>query len=288
MSENRKYMISVDIEGISGVATTAFSTIDARCYKQAIRLMCLNTNSVIDGILKADGDAQIIVRDAHGEATNLIFENLHPKASLIQGWGNFFNMVQGIDNSFSGVFLVGYHAGGQNNCGVLSHTLTRNLNWIRIDNNIFNEAGWAGILAGFYDVPIAFLSGDDQAALEAKEQFENIETVQVKQSISRDCSLSYPLKNVAKELEDTACKAAHNILEKKVFPLKIKAPFEVELKFFNNGYFKSRYQNLFEILSFDKNYLFKQEQCIIAFQAQSQLDAFQKFRVLYSIFQGLQ
>ncbi len=119
MSENRKFMISVDIEGISGVATSDFSSIDARCYEPAKKLMCLNANAVIKGILKTDSKAQIIVRDAHGEATNLVFEDLHPAASLIQGWGNFFNMIQGIDNSFSGVFLVGYHAGGQNKRGGL-------------------------------------------------------------------------------------------------------------------------------------------------------------------------
>ena len=114
-----------------------------------------------------------------------MFEDLHPAASLIQGWGNSVNMVQGIDSSYDGVFLVGYHAGAPNRRAVLSHTLTLGLNWIKVNGQIINEAGWAGVLAGHYNVPVAFLSGDDQAVIEAKEQFENIETVQVKQSMGR-------------------------------------------------------------------------------------------------------
>ena len=78
-----------------------------------------------------------------------------------------------------------------------------NLNWIKINGDIVNEAGWAGILAGHYNVPVAFLAGDDQAVIEAKKQFENIETVQVKQSMGRDCALSYPLKTVTKQLQST-------------------------------------------------------------------------------------
>ncbi len=177
--------------------------------------------------------------------------------------------------------------GDKTNEGVLSHTLSTNLNWIKINGNIVNEAGWAGVLAGHYNVPVAFLAGDDQAVIEAKEQFENIETVQVKQSMGRDCALSYPLKTVTKQLEESACKAVLNICEKSIPPLKVKTPFEVALKFFDNGYFKSRFQNLFEILSFDDSYLFNHEECSVGFQAQSQLEAFQKFRVLYSIFMGL-
>ncbi len=277
-------MISVDIEGISGVATTDFSNIDARCYEQAKKLMCLNTNSVIDGILKADSNAQIIVRDAHGGATNLVFDDLHPAASLIQGWGNSINMIQGIDHSFDGVFFVGYHAGAQNKRGVLSHTLYRGINWIKINGKIVNEAGWAGVLAGHYNVPAAFLSGDDQAVIEAKEQFENIETVQVKQSMGRDCALSYPLKTVTKQLKEGACQAAHNICDKSVPPFKVNGPFEVALKIFDTGYDKSRFQNLFEILSFDDDYSFNHEECIVAFQAQSQLEAFQRFMLLFSLF----
>ena len=286
MSTHGKYMISVDIEGISGIATPEFSNPDGKQYAQARKLMSWNTNAVIEGILEADSNAQIIVRDAHCHATNLLFEDLHPAVSLIQGWGNSVNMIQGVDNTFDGIFLVGYHAGGSNRGAVLSHTLSTGINWIKVNGKIVNEAGWAGVLAGHYDVPIAFLSGDDQATLEAQEQFDHIETVAVKQSMGRDCTLSYPLSTVSKQLKETACRAVHNLTKKQVPPFKVKTPMEVAVKFYDTGYLKSNFQSIYELLNFDETYQCNHDEESISFQAKSQLEAFQKFMIVFGLYRA--
>lgn len=283
MNNNSKYMVSADIEGVSGVANTQYSNIDDRCYQQARKLMVMNVNAVIKGVLKADSTAQVIVRDAHGGATNLCMEDLHPEASLIQGWGNGINMVQGIDNSYDGVLLVGYHAGAENKNGVLAHTLTRSIRSITINGKMVNEAGWAGLFAGHYNVPVIFLSGDDHAVAEAKEQFDAIETVEVKLSIARDCAMSYPLERTAQQLEEGAYRAVNKIVP----PFKTTLPLEVKLHFFDVGYDKSQFQSLSEILSFDESYSFDHVSRCVAYQAQSQLEAFQRFSILFYLFSGL-
>lgn len=280
-------MVSVDIEGISGVATTEFSNPDGAHYQDARRLMCANTNAVIEGILEADSTAHVIVRDAHYLATNLHFEDLHPQASLIQGWGSTVNMIQGIDTTYHGIFLVGYHAGGHARSAALSHTLSLGIHSIKVNGKQINEAGWAGVLAGHYDVPIAFLSGDDHATQEAHEQFENIETVAVKQSMGRDCTLSYPLATVSKHLKEGAGRAVNNILNKRVPPFKVKTPLETTIKFFDTGYVKSPFQDLYELLHFDASYHFNHEEGSITFKAASQLEAFQKFMIVYWLFRGI-
>ena len=62
--------------------------------------------------------------------------------------------------------------------------------------------------------------------------------------MGRDCALSYPLETVTKQLKEGACRAVHNICDKSIPPLKVKTPLEIAIKFFDNGYFKSRFQNL--------------------------------------------
>jgi D-amino peptidase len=75
-----KVLISVDFEGISGIANA--NEIWAR---QAITD---DTNAAIEGALVA-GATQITVMDSHGlTKDNILWDQLHPRGSLIRGGPN--------------------------------------------------------------------------------------------------------------------------------------------------------------------------------------------------------
>ena len=88
-----KYLISADIEGITGVINKNFANKDGKYYQLGCEYMTSDVNAVVQGILDVDADAWIVVRDAHEDAVNLNLEELHPKANLIQGWGSGQNML---------------------------------------------------------------------------------------------------------------------------------------------------------------------------------------------------
>jgi len=282
-----KYLISVDIEGVSGVVSTAFSRSTGTHYSVARQYMAHDANAVVQGILDADPEAVIVVRDAHGSAMNINLEALHPKAQLLQGWGAQGNMVASVDDSYRGVFLVGYHAGGQNSRAVLSHTFLTIYHSIRVNGQLINEAGISALYAGHFGVPVAFLSGDDHAVLEAKEQLGNIVTVMVKKSFARDSVCSLSLEETRKLLQKGAEQATQKLLKNEYLPLKMSCPLEVELQFFNRGYEVSAFQHVCDILSFDKTYRFDEKAYLLYYQAASPLEFFQRFNLIASIAYGV-
>src|SRR5690625_4567417 len=143
--------------------------------------------------------------------TNLLVEELHPKASIITGGRKPLSMVQSLDDTYSGAIFAGYHArAGQP--GVMSHTISLDIRNIFIDDVLVGEIGFNAYVAGHYGVPVIMIAGDDRACREAEELFPNIVTAAVKQSISRSAVKTlHP--NKAKDLLKEKVQQAINRIE---------------------------------------------------------------------------
>ena len=62
--------------------------------------MTHETNAAIEGALEA-GAVDILVRDSHGSARNILPELLNRNAKLLRDWsGGFMSMMEGIDETF--------------------------------------------------------------------------------------------------------------------------------------------------------------------------------------------
>ncbi|EKD45634.1 MAG: hypothetical protein ACD_69C00201G0004, partial [uncultured bacterium] len=223
----------------------------------------------------------------HEDAVNLNLEELHPKANLIQGWGPVQDMLAGLNSSFSGVFLVGYHASGSNNKAVLGHTLNSLVHYIKVNDQFVNETGIAALYAGHYDVPIAFVSGDDCAISEARKQLNDVVGVVVKQSFARDCTISLPLEQAQYLLERGAADAVMKLQQQQFTVFKIPGPIKMEIAFYNTGLRVSVFQCLVEILEFDSSYKFDQEKLSVTFEADNALNALQRVNMLMYLVYGI-
>lgn len=72
-----KVFISVDMEGIAGVINRADDvSMNGNDYEYFRKIMTLETNAAIEGALEAVA-SEIIVRDSHGSARNIIPDMLH-------------------------------------------------------------------------------------------------------------------------------------------------------------------------------------------------------------------
>lgn len=286
-SEKHKYLVSVDIEGITGVSGSTFAKLDGVHYTLAMKYMLSDVNAVVQGIINVDQNATIVVRDAHGLGINIVLEGLHPKARLIQGWGDEMNMVESVDESYKGVFLVGYHAGGSNNKAVLAHTMSSLIHSVKINGELYNETGIAAACAGYYNVPVAFISGDNHTIKEAKEQLGDIVGVVVKESCARDCALSLSLSEAKELLIKGAEQAAQNLLNDKVMVLKIPSPIKTEIKFYNIGFGISVFQKLYKTLEFDKSYEFDAEHFAIRYSSNSHSLMLQRLNLILQLVYGM-
>lgn len=176
--------ISVDIEGICTVVNGTSTGVSGHDYTRARRQMTAEANAAVLGALAA-GAKTIVVNDSHGGMTNLIPEELHPAAELIQGTPKPLMMMEGVDAGFDAAMFIGYHARMQQH-GILSHTISGGtVANILLNGKPMGETAINAAIAGYYKVPVVFVAGDNEVCQEAKAELGNVATAAVKQAITR-------------------------------------------------------------------------------------------------------
>lgn len=206
-----RIFISVDLEGVNGVVHSSQTQPGEPGYERAVQLMHRELEAVLEGIV-AGGGTEIVVADAHWDGRNLRPELLPRDVTLISGWQRPFSMVAGVGSTlagknlvtgpFDGAFFLGYHARAGVACGVLSHTYRSQVFLsVSLNGKPVGEFGLNAALAGFFNVPIGFVSGDDAAIAEAEAFIgKNVTGVIVKQAISRYSAACLPIKESLERL----------------------------------------------------------------------------------------
>jgi len=222
-----KLFISVDMEGISGLVAGEETSPSGRDYEYFRRIMTLETNAAIEGALAA-GATEITVRDSHGPARNIIPDLLHKSARLLRDWsGGPKGMMEGIDETYQAAMFVGYHAKAGTADAILDHTWTGRVTDVSINGVSLPEAGWNGLIAGHYNVPVVFAAGDEALCRQVRQLFGTIETVAVKQGIGAASLGLHP--EVARErIRSGVEKALRNLSSYK--PYKLNPPYTLLLK----------------------------------------------------------
>jgi D-amino peptidase len=198
-----KLFISADIEGIGGVASWEHARTKGADYERARRWMTDEVNTAIEGAIEG-GATEIVVRDAHGSARNIMWEALHPKAHLISGWGPMSDMLQGIDESFGLVMLIGYHPGPATPGGVLAHSFTKRILALRLNGMPCNETVVAALQAGDMGVPIGLVTGQVELAEEIRPALPDCPLVTTKRGMFHQAALLEPLPTVRSRIRDGA------------------------------------------------------------------------------------
>jgi len=223
-----KVFISVDMEGICGVINWEEVSRDGRDYNLFRKLMTEETNAAIEGALEA-GATEIIVRDSHGSARNILPELLNPAAKLIRDWsGGPLQMMEGIDETFDAVIFIGYHARAGTPDAVLEHTMSGRVYDLKLNGELMPEAGLNAAIAGYFGVPVVLVAGDLAITKQAKELLGEVETVAVKEGIGEAAKMLHPKK--ARELiKEKTIFALKNL--KKYKPFKLNPPYTMEITF---------------------------------------------------------
>lgn len=225
-----KIYISVDMEGITGVTHSRQCSPDHPEYGRFRRLMTQDVNAAIEGAL-AEGATEFLVNDAHGPMTNVLIEELHPKARLLQGANKHLGQMEGIDGTFAAVFFVGYHAREGRDDGVINHTLMgRTVYEIRLDGDPLDEAAINAGIAGHFGVPIALLTGDDAVTQDARRRFPGVTVAQVKTSINRFTAACLSVEESQALIREKAGEAAKKIRDLKPYLPQPPYRFEVDFK----------------------------------------------------------
>ena len=228
--EGLKVFISVDMEGITAVINWDETRSSGADYEHYRTLMTKEANAAIEGAWEASAK-DIVVRDSHGSARNIIPEELNPNAKLLRDWaGSPFSMMEGIDESFDAAIFIGYHAKAGTTDATLDHTMSGSISDLRVNGISLPEAGWNGLIAGYFGVPVVFIGGDKAICRQAAAIFGDVETVAVKEGIGEACLSLHPEQS-RKKIKAGVKRALARLPEFK--PLEYKPPYTIEIHFKN-------------------------------------------------------
>jgi D-amino peptidase len=227
----KKLFISVDMEGITGVIQPAQLGPAGFEYSQAREWMTGEVNAAIDAARSA-GVTEFVVCDAHGNAQNILIDKLPDDVRIVRGFPRPLEMMQGIDPSFDGVLLIGYHASEWSADAVRSHTISSGrLLGIKLNGTFVMEAVLNAALAGHFGVPVLFISGDRLAVNELHKALPQVEGVVVKEPLGFHSAITVTPARGRQMIADGVRRAIRGATVPAPYTLKTPIELEVGFKF---------------------------------------------------------
>ena len=230
-----KILIATDMEGITGVTTWEHVTPGHAEYARFRKLMTQDVNAAIRGAADA-GATDIIVADGHWNGSNILIEELDPRARLNSGSPSPFSMMQGIDESVDGVFFVGYHARNGTPNAVLDHTWSsKTVANVWLNDILTGEYGLNAALAGHFGVPVVMASGDQTACAQILDLLGDMEVAIVKQATGRFAAECLAPVVTHEMLALAATRAMERLMDGDVpDPFVLDTPVRVTVEFFTS------------------------------------------------------
>ncbi len=228
-----KIYIMTDMEGISGIREPVQCNRDHPAWQSARRLLVGDVNAAIAGAFDGGAD-EVLVNDGHGGGFNFLLEEMDPRATYERPNGAR-DYLPGLDETTAGVFQIGAHAMAGTLGGFLDHTQS-SVHWFEycIDGRPCGEIAQVGAGAGHYGVPMLLVTGDAKACEEGQRFFGDIETVVVKEAISRNrARCLHPQR--ARDLIRQAAKRAVGLMHS-IEPWRLEPPIEVTLTYTRHDY----------------------------------------------------
>ncbi|PWB70080.1 MAG: peptidase M55 [Anaerolineales bacterium] len=230
-----KILIATDMEGITGVTTWEQVTPGSAEYARFRKLMTQDVNAAVRGAVEAGAD-EVIIADGHWNGSNILIEELDPRARLNTGSPSPFSMMQGIDETADGVFFVGYHARNGSPDAVLDHTWSsKTVANVWLNDILTGEYGLNAAVAGHFSVPVIMASGDQTACAQIVELLGDIETAVVKQAVGRYAAECLPPQMTQDMIFMSAAQAVERLEDGDApDPFVLDAPVRVTVEFFSS------------------------------------------------------
>jgi len=235
-----KIYILTDIEGITGVVSPdKQAKPGSPGYQEARELLMSDLNAAIEGILEG-GASEILIYDMHYYGLNVILDKLHPKAKTIMGNPHIVPPEMGLDNTFKGMIMIGFHAMAETEEALLPHTYSHDMKALYLNGELMGEIGMEAAIAGTYGIPLIMISGDSKGIEEGKKLLGDFEEATVKYAISEGGAVCLPPSVTRKIIKEKAASAVKRINDFKPYsPPKLNDPkyaYLIELEFYKASF----------------------------------------------------
>jgi D-amino peptidase len=221
--------ISIDMEGIAGIADRRQVNRGTDDYEHSRTLMAGEANAVIAGAFGAGAEV-VVVNDSHGDLCNLRPADIDDRAQLQIGSVRRPNgMTFGIEAGFDAAMFIGYHAMVGTASAVLEHSFSSaTVADLRVNGESWGETEFNAAIAGGVGVPVVLVSGDDAACSQAVKTLPSVHTVAVKKGLGYRAMRSL---SPAEARQALTAKAAEALRAPLPAPFTPAPPFELEIDF---------------------------------------------------------
>jgi D-amino peptidase len=228
----KKFMIRCDIEGVSGVVSYVQAEPGEAEYEFGLRMFKADLMACIEGLLTGGID-EIVIYDEHYYGRNIDTEWLPDGVSFIAGKPPYrADWAGGLDDSFDGVILVGFHSKWGTPGGLLHHSYELDIADLRLNRVSVGEVGMETAIAGDFGVPLVLMTGDSAGCDEAKALVPGVKTAVVKESLGETGGLCRPLHLTTGLIRDASCNVAKSLPDSKPWSVGPDVTLEVS---FNPG-----------------------------------------------------
>ncbi len=239
----KKFMIRADVEGVSGVVSYAQVEPPKTEYAYGQRMFMADLLAVVKG-LHEGGAEDIVVYDQHYYGRNIDLEQIPDYVNVICGKPPYrSDWAGGLDSTFAGMVLLGLHSKSGTPGGLLSHTYELDIADLRLNGVSVGEIGMEAAIAGDYGVSVVLITGDSAAIQEAEELLPGVRGISVKEALSQEGALCYPLSVTTDLIAKAAAGVVQSPPEVKPYSVGNTATLEVEL---HDGSFLQAVRQLFK------------------------------------------
>ena len=205
-----RVFISADIEGTCGITSWAETERSTPMdYTPFQKQMTKEVAAACEGAIAAGADS-VFVKDAHDSARNLDPAALPEAIQIMRGWtGDPLSMMSGVDRGFDAAMFTGYHSWAAGSGNPLSHTMNGQNEFVTLNGVRMSEFMMNAYTAGYYGVPVTFLSGDKALCDFARELIPGVTTVPVNEGVGGAVVSIHPAAAV-KQIREAAEKAVKN------------------------------------------------------------------------------
>ena len=224
-----KLFISADIEGTTGITLWDETINGHQRYPYFQAQMTREAAAACQGAIDAGCD-DILVKDAHDTACNLIPSMLPEDVRLFRGWGSdVMDMMAGLEPDCDGVFFTGYHSGAGMDTNPLSHTMNTKNNYVRINGMLAPELMINSLTAAYLGVPVRLVTGDRGLCDWMRAINPNVETVAVSEGRGGGSVSIHPNRAV-RLIREAAARAMKKDRAACMFPLPEHSVVEISFK----------------------------------------------------------
>ncbi len=220
---HKTVFLITDAEGVAGVCRQDQTDPKDQEMRQ---LLTGEINAAVNGLYDG-GAGDVIVWDGHDGSQTLSALTIHPRSKLIIG---DLGVAMTLERNYAAIGFIGQHARANRKGGIMAHSYSSlGIQTMLMNGKPVGEIETRAALAGAFNTPVIFLSGDQAASDDLHAIVPNAELAVVKEGFSNYACQTLSAEAARSLIRERARSAMQRIGEIK--PYRIDGPVDIQIEY---------------------------------------------------------